>query len=229
MPPRSGREPALAPPPLRLSGPTVTRRASGADRVVGRVVDGPAAGAHRQRRVPRGSGRHGLAPVPDPRPHAVTGRRRRADLRAVVASILGVLALVGCVMAILMLATEPTAAKLESEIGSLTTRLGTAQSQLVTLQAQASRSAAQRSNVTREMNGLKSHLVGLQRTVHGLQSSTTLWQEQQAGLRACVPQLQQELVGLSLKTSSVHGHVTRVGLSDPPLLSAGCQSLLSGL
>jgi hypothetical protein len=170
-----------------------------------------------------------LTPVPDRTHHAGTGRRRRADLRAVVASILGVLALVGCVIAILMLATQPTAAKLESEIGSLTSRLGAAQSQLVTLQAQVSRSAAQRRSVTRAVNGLKGRLVGLQRTVHGLQGSTTLGLEEQAGLRACVPQLQQELVGLSLTTRSVRGRVTRVGLNDPSALSAACQSLFSGL
>lgn len=170
-----------------------------------------------------------MASVPDRRPPAVSGRRRRADLRAVVASILGVLALVGCVVAILMLATQPTAAKLESEIGSLNSRLGAAQSQLVTLQALVGRSAAERSRMTRAVNGLQGRVAGLRRTVHGLQSSTTVGQEEQAGLRACVPQLQQELAGLSLTTSSVHGRVTRVGLSDPPLPSPACQSLFSGL
>jgi hypothetical protein len=170
-----------------------------------------------------------MAVVPDRRPHAATGRRRRADLRPVVASILGVLALVGCVIAILILATQPTAAKLESEIGSLNSRLGAAQTQLVTLQAQFGRSGAQRARMTRAVNGLTGHVAGLQRTVHGLQSSTIAGQERQAGLSACVPQLQQELAGLSLTTSSVHGRVTRVGLSDPPLPSPACQSLFSGL
>jgi chromosome segregation ATPase len=128
-----------------------------------------------------------------------------------------------------MLATQPTATKLESEIGSLNSRLGAAQSQLVTLKALVDRSAAQRVRMTGTVNGLKRRVAGLQRTVHGLQGSATVGREQQAGLRACVPQLQQELAGLTLKTSSVRGRVTRVGLSDPPLPSPACQSLFSGL
>jgi hypothetical protein len=214
-------EPDLAPPPLRLSGATVTRSATGTDRAIRRP--------QRPHRAPRGNGRHGVALPPDRRPHSATGRRRRADLRAVVASILGVLALVGCVIAILMLATEPTAAKLEAEIGSLNSRLGKAQSQLVRLQGRQRRAASQRSDLTKVVHDVDRHLTGLQRTVHGLQSSVNLGQEAQAGLRACVPQLQQELTGLILNTHSVSGRVTRVALSDPPVLSSACQALFSGL
>jgi hypothetical protein len=175
------------------------------------------------------SKRHRVAPQPDRRPHSATGRRRRADQHAVVASILGVLALVGCVIAILILATQPTAAKLEREIGSLNGRLGAARSQLVHLQAVAGRTASQGSSVKHAVSGLRGRLAGLERTVHGLQSATSVGQEEEAGLRACVPQLQQELAGLTLMTSSVKGRVTRVGLSDPPQLSPSCQALFSGL
>ena len=41
-----------------------------------------------------------------------------------MASVLGVLGLVGYVGAILMLATQPTAARLDSEIGSLSNSVG---------------------------------------------------------------------------------------------------------
>jgi hypothetical protein len=162
------------------------------------------------------------------RDRQVNGWRRRADPHAVVASILAVLALVGCVIAILLLATQPTAARLEREIGSLNSRLGAARSELVTLQAVVGRAASQGSSVRQDVSQLGGRVAGLQQTVHGLQASTSLTQEQGVGMRDCVPQLQQELFGLILKTRSVNGRVTSVGLSEPALLSPSCQTVLSG-
>lgn len=169
-------------------------------------------------------------PLPPHRPRAAGARRGPgADLRAVVASILAVLALVGCVAAILMLATQPTAARLEREIGELTRRLGAAHTQLVALQAVVGHARSQDAGLSRDTKRLDGRLTGLQRTVHGLQSSTSLTQEQAIGLRDCVPQLQQELAGLSVRTRSVNGHLTSVGLHDPAFLSPPCQALFSGL
>jgi septal ring factor EnvC (AmiA/AmiB activator) len=145
-----------------------------------------------------------------------------------VASVLAVLALVGCVMAILMLATQPTAARLEHEIGALNRRLAADQSQLATLQAAVHHTAARGSALSRQLRHIAGRLTGLQRTVHGLRNVSTSAQDQALGLRDCVPQLQQELTGLVLQTRSVGGRVTSVGLRNPILLSAPCQSLLSG-
>jgi septal ring factor EnvC (AmiA/AmiB activator) len=145
-----------------------------------------------------------------------------------VASVLAVLALVGCVMAILMLATQPTADRLEHEIGALNRRLAADQSQLATLQAAVHRTDAHGSALSRQLSHVAGRLTGLQRTVHGLQSVSTSAQDEAIGLRDCVPQLQQELAGLVLQTRSVGGRVTSVGLRNPILLSAPCQSLLSG-
>ena len=60
---------------------------------------------------------------PDRSVHRRRARRRRDQRPAILASILAVLALVGCVMAILMLATQPTAARLEREIKEHVTRM----------------------------------------------------------------------------------------------------------
>jgi septal ring factor EnvC (AmiA/AmiB activator) len=162
------------------------------------------------------------------RDRQVNGWRRRADSHAVVASILAVLALVGCVIAILLLATQPTAARLEQEIGSLNTRLGAARSELVALQAVVGSAATKGSSLRQDVSHLGGRVAGLQQTVHGLQSSTSLTQEQAIALRDCVPQLQRELFGLILKTRSVNGRVTSVGLSEPALVSPACQPVLSG-
>ena len=146
-----------------------------------------------------------------------------------VASTLAVLALVGCVAAILMLATEPTAARLERQIASLDQRLGTAHSQLAVLQGAVRRSIAREPGLVSDVTRLGERVTGLERTVHGLQSSTSLTGEQAAGLRDCLPQVQRELAGLTLRTRSINGRVTSVGLGDPVPVSASCEALLTGL
>jgi hypothetical protein len=158
----------------------------------------------------------------DRRRDGLTARRRRVDAHRIIGSILAVLALVGCVTAILMLAIGPTEARLQGDIGSLNTRLATTQSQLAALQKVAINAARRGSRLSRRIGLLDRHMTGLGRTVHGLQGSTTATREQVVGLRACFAALQQELSGLTLKTRSVHGHVTDVGLADTMGQSAAC-------
>ena len=162
---------------------------------------------------------------PASRPHGRTGtRRRRADRRAIAGSALAVLALVGCVMAILMLATAPTAARLEREIGALSRRLDADQHQLAGLREAAVRDRA----VHRRLTITTGRLTGLARTVHGLQTATADDRAWTAGLQACVPQLQRELAGLAVETRQARGRVIGVGLRRGTLLSAPCQALLGG-
>ncbi len=155
-------------------------------------------------------------------------RRRRGDAHRIVASILAVLALVGCVTAILMLAIEPTAARFERNIGSLNTRLATTESQLAALQKIAFHTAAQGSRLSRRIGLLDRHMTGLGRTVHGLQGSSSLTREQTEGLRVCFADLQQELRGLTLRTRSVHGRLAGVGLSETMGPSTACGAMFSG-
>lgn len=156
------------------------------------------------------------------------GARTGGNQHAVVASILAVLALVGCVVAILMLATEPTAARLEREVASLNHRLNAATGQLTALEATATTLISQRSRLDTGLRRIGTQLTGVRRTVHGLQSATTLTQEQATGVRVCAAQIQQELAGVTLKTRTVNGHVASAGLSEPALLSPACAALFSG-
>lgn len=149
----------------------------------------------------------------DRRRDGLTARRRGADAHRIIACMLAVLALVGCVTAILVFAIEPTAARLQGDIGSLNTRLANTQSQLSALQKIAVHTARQSSRLTHRIGLLDRHMAGLGRTVHGLQGSTAATREQADGLRACFAALQQELSGLTLKTRSVHGRVTNVDLA----------------
>ena len=139
--------------------------------------------------------------------------------------MLAVLALVGCVIAVLMLAIEPTAARMQGQIGSLSSRLEATESQVAALHKVVAHSARQGSQLSRSVGLLDRHMKGLQRTVHGLQGSSTVSREQTNGLRVCFAQLQQELSGLTLTTRSVHGHVTKVGLSEGMGPSAACGAM----
>ncbi len=160
--------------------------------------------------------------------YRLTSRRRRSDAHRIVASILAVLALVGCVMAILVLAIEPTASRMQGKIASLSERLGATESQLAALQKMAVRSARQGSRLTGSIGLLSRHMTGLGRTVRGLQGSTNATRQETDGLRACFGALQQELGGLTLRTRSVHGHVTNVGLSDTVGAPTACGPVVSG-
>jgi septal ring factor EnvC (AmiA/AmiB activator) len=152
----------------------------------------------------------------------LTARRRRGDAHRIVASVLAVLALVGCVVAILLLAIAPTAARLDGDIGSLNARLSSTQSQLAALQTMAARTAAQGSRLTRRVRVLDRRASGLSRTVHGLQAASTLSRNQSDGLRACFSELQRELTGLTLHTRTVRGKMRSVGLSESAGLSPAC-------
>ncbi|MFZ1993789.1 MAG: hypothetical protein WAU75_06745 [Solirubrobacteraceae bacterium] len=158
----------------------------------------------------------------------LSARRRRGDAHRIVASILAVLALMGCGMAILMLAIEPAASRMQGDIASLRTRLGATASQLSALQTTTMHAARQESRLTQSIGLLSRHMNGLQRTIHGLQGRSTAAGDVTDGLRACIAALQQELGGLTLRTRSVHGHVTTVGLSDTGGAAGACGAVVNG-
>lgn len=158
-------------------------------------------------------------------PYRLTARRRRGDAHRIVASTLAVLALVGCVMAILILAVQPTATRMQNDIASLTERLGATESQLAAIQKMAAHTARQGSRLTRSIGLLTRHMTGLGRTIHGLQGSSNATRQETDGLRACFGALQQELSGLTVRTRSVHGHVTNVGLSDTAGVAPACGAM----
>jgi hypothetical protein len=160
--------------------------------------------------------------------YRLSSRRRRGDAHRIVASILAIMALVGCVMSILLLAIAPTATRMQGDIASLTGRLQDTKSQLAAVQKLTVHAARQGSRLSRSIGLVNRHMTGLQRTIHGLQRSSSATREETDGLRACFTALQQELGGLTLKTRSVHGHVTNVGLSDTVGAPGACGAAVSG-
>ena len=156
-----------------------------------------------------------------------TARRRRSDAHRIVASILAVLALVGCVTAVLLLAIAPTASRMQTDIRSLSSRLDSAQSQLAALQTAAVHTARQGSRLTKKIRVLDRHMTGLGRTIHGLQGSSSATREETDALRTCFAALQTQLSGLGLRTRSVHGRVTAVGLTETASAPGSCGAALS--
>jgi hypothetical protein len=159
--------------------------------------------------------------------YRLTGRRRRSDAHRVVASILAVMALVGCVTAVLVLAVAPTASRMQNDISTLSTRLNSANSRLAALQTKVLHAARQGSRLSRRVGLLNRHQAGLSRTIHGLQGATSATREESDALRACFAALQAELGGLAVRTRSVRGRVTDVGLTDTLGAPASCGDALS--
>jgi hypothetical protein len=145
-----------------------------------------------------------------------------------VAATLAVLAIVGCVTAVLVLATQPTAMRMQNDIASLTERVDAAEGRLAALQKVTVHASRQGARLTRSVGLLSRRMSGLARTVRGLQGSAGVTREAADGLRACFGALQQELSGLTLRTRSVHGHVTDVGLSDAAGPAPACGAVFGG-
>ena len=159
--------------------------------------------------------------------YRLTSRRRRSDAHRIIASTLAVLAIVGCVTAVLLLAVAPTASRMQSDIATLSSRLDFAESQIAGLHKTAAHATRQTSHLTRTVNMLSRHMSGLGRTIHGLRGATNATGEETDGLRACFAALQAELGGLTLKTRSVRGHVTDVGLADTAGAPAACGAVFT--
>lgn len=152
-------------------------------------------------------------------------RRPTGPIRTVAASVLAVLALVGCVTAILLLAIEPRAARLEGQVAGLSSRLAASRSELGVLERRVDGTDRRGSQVAHDVGRLSQRVRGLQRTVSGLQNGAQLTREQAVGLSLCVAGLRQSLAGLSVQSRSVAGRLTGVGLSDPAPARSACPEL----
>lgn len=170
-----------------------------------------------------------VRPGPVPRRIATRTAPRTSAAHTVLGAMLAVLALVGCVVTILLLATQPTAARLQRDVGVLDARLATADRRLAGLEKAAAAGTAGSARVAADVRRLQGQVRELARTVHGLQVGSLAAQQRAAGLRVCIPELQQELDGLTLRTRSQSGRVSSVGLSDATAPSPACRSLFAGL
>lgn len=149
-----------------------------------------------------------------------------AVFAATVGIILGVIAFIG------LLGTHSTISTLRRQVRVLNTRMSAADrmlaqnaSSLHTMASTANVSALQASVTT-----LQGSMTGMSRTVSGLKS-------QAAKVSICVPEMQQELGGLNVNTSTgsilmtdgtTDTFLTGAYITNPTVISTTCTSFLNG-
>lgn len=78
------------------------------------------------------------------------------------------------------------------------------------------------------VSGLQSSLASTQTTIGTLQAVVGHLHGAMNSLTLCVPQLQQEINGLTLNTNTQGGFLTGVNLNNPTIVSSNCNSTLYG-
>lgn len=165
---------------------------------------------------PEGAG--GLSP--DRPPSGGSGRLALA--------VLAVVALAGCGVGGLALATQPQTSGLRSRVSSLTAQLRTTRAELAQVQAALAAGTSRQDVLQTTVTGLSHRVAGVQGSVRRLDRGLTTVRTNTNALTACVPQLQHEIEGLSLQSTVTGGVVTSVLLSNPTAIPASCSRTLYG-
>ena len=144
---------------------------------------------------------------------------------------------------------------LRAQAASLQAQLGSLQAQLGTLRNEANASRARQRALRNEANASSARQRALRREVSSLQSALASEQhtsrtaiasleKASAGaasihslnrvrgsvhrLQVCVPELQQEILGLKIQTTRGNGSLRSAALSNPTIISQDCATTLSG-
>jgi hypothetical protein len=106
----------------------------------------------------------------------------------------------------------------------------TLQQQVKTLQAHAKTASVQSADARAQIATLQSSLShsATQDNVTTLQTSVGRLQNQIVTMLICIPQLQQEMGGLSVQTANNSGWLTEAYLQNPTIISQNCSKMLSG-
>ena len=147
------------------------------------------------------------------------------------------------------LATAPSTNSLHAQVtllrtqaASLQTQLASLGAQLGTLRTEANSSRARQRALRGEVSSLRSALA---REQHASRSATATLQKAAAGaasinslnrvkgsvhqLQICVPELQQEISGLKIQTTTRrNGALKSAALTNPTIISQDCTSTLTG-
>jgi chromosome segregation ATPase len=160
--------------------------------------------------------------------------------------VLGVAVAAAIGIGVFAVASAPATNSLHTQVTSLRSQTASLQAQLGSLQAQLgtlrTESRAQQGALRREVSSLRSALASEQ---HTSRSATASLEKAAAGaasisslnrvkgsvhqLQTCVPELQQELSGLKIQTTTrTNGALTSAGLTNPTIISRSCTSTLTG-
>ncbi len=116
-------------------------------------------------------------------------------------------------MAAVAITHEPQTRSLQQEVSSLQTQVASARQQLTTLQHVGASGS--------EVRRLSRTVAGLGRTVGGLQGSSAPLKNRVDALTVCIPQLQGELAGQSIRGSGKQASLVSSGTISP-----GCAAVL---
>ncbi len=115
--------------------------------------------------------------------------------------------------AAIAITSQPQTSSLQQAVASLQSQIAGARRELTTLQGAAASSA--------EVRRLSKTVAGLGRTVGGLQGSSTPLKVRVDALTVCIPELQGELAGESVRGNSKHA-----SLVSSTTISPGCAGVL---
>ena len=204
------------------------------------------------RAAARAGGRgHGtIPPITGRRPgDSGRGTRWRGNRLGWMLAILSVSVATAIGIGVFALASAPSTKSLHAQVtslraqaGLLQARLGSLQAQLRTLRDEANSSLAQQRALRREVSSLQSALASEQHTSRtaiaslekasaGAASSGSLNRVRGSvhQLRVCLPELQQEISGLTIQTTTrTNGSLKSAALANPTIISQDCVSTLNG-
>jgi len=175
------------------------------------------------------------------RPYPTVGWDRAQRL---LLPVVAMIALVGLGTGIYAIASQPQTTTLRRETTSLTATLSRANQQISALQSSVAHAATQ-GNLTqlqgtvgslqhgasllrRNVGQLQGDVGQLQGSVGQLQSSVSQLKNQTSRVLSCLPQLQQQVDGLNVKTTNVGGWLTSATLSNPTAVSKACAQTVFG-
>jgi septal ring factor EnvC (AmiA/AmiB activator) len=144
---------------------------------------------------------------------------------AVIALIplLGMLAIAAIVVAVYALTHAPSTASLQAQVGQL-------QSQVASLRGELGSVKPKLAAVQRAEKAARARIASLSAAQGANASAADLGRliATVRALQACIPQLQQQVVRLKLRTYNVNGWLTGAVLTNPASISPGCAHTLLG-
>ena len=172
------------------------------------------------------------------------GVARPTRLRMVLLSAVVLIALAGLGTGIYAIASQPQTSGLRDRVAALNAKLSSANTQLAALRSSVAQTAS-KGNITQlqksvgslhrgaaklgsQVVGLGGRVGKLNSDVAQLRSSVSQVRAQTSKLLNCLPQLEQQITRLNIKTTSLGGLLTGATLSTPTAITSTCARTVFG-
>lgn len=153
--------------------------------------------------------------------HQQSGTMSRTQ--QIVLVIVGVLAVVGVGLGLFALTNDPSTAPLQRQVNVLKAVDASQHQQIASLQTETAtlKTAAASSATAGNLTALQTSVSGMSHTVAGMQGDLST-------LHICIPELSQEVNGLSVNTFNTGGYLTDAYINNPTIISTNCTKFLTG-